>query len=229
MSFTSSTDSATACPLCDSDNTREIHRDRARPYLRCAVCGLIFVPPEFHVPPEYAASRYALHRNSPSDNGYRSHLSPLVDLIADRLPPGSSGLDFGCGPGPTLSVMFRERGYPVEDYDPLFANNRSLLNRRYDFVVCSEVVEHLSYPRATLSTLVEILNPGGALGVMTQMTDGITDYSRWHYMKDETHISFFSSTTFHYLATRVGMSLEVFLPSLALLLLPSHEPRNNQH
>jgi hypothetical protein len=103
--------------------------------------------------PKEEKSVYDLHDNSLDDPGYRRFLARLFRPLSQRLAPNSSGLDFGSGPGPTLSVMFEEAGHSIEIYDPFFAPETMLLHRQYDFIVASEVVEHLHYPRRELDRL----------------------------------------------------------------------------
>ena len=40
-------------------------------------------------------------------------LGRLAEPLVERLDPGASGLDFGCGPGPALAAMLTRRGYTV--------------------------------------------------------------------------------------------------------------------
>ena len=71
--------------------------------------------------PKEEKSEYDLHENSSDDPGYRRFLARLFDPVSHQLAPNSYGLDFGSGPGPTLSVMFEEAGHSMEIYDPFFA------------------------------------------------------------------------------------------------------------
>ena len=52
---------------------------------------------------------------------------------------------------------------------------------------------------------------------MTKLTDQVTDFANWHYKNDPTHVSFFSSKTFAYLAGRDGFLLEIIGPDVILL------------
>lgn len=189
------------CPLCNSTTT-VFHEDKRRKYYRCHTCELVHVPPEAFISTEEERSVYELHRNSPNDPGYRKFLSRMCDPITSRLPTGSWGLDFGCGPGPTLSVMFEERGYPMEIYDPFFSDDDSVLKHQYDFVTATEVVEHLREPRAVLDRLWGYVLHGGYLGIMTKLVIDQKSFARWHYISDETHICFFSISTLRWLGRR---------------------------
>ena len=113
------------CPLCGGPEAasffeRDDPRYGPRRYARCPACALVFLDPALRLGPEHERARYATHRNHPGDAGYVAFLARLTDPLCARLRPGWRGLDFGCGPGPTLSTMLAERGYPTADYDPLF-------------------------------------------------------------------------------------------------------------
>jgi hypothetical protein len=55
-------------------------------------------------------------------------------------------LDFGCGPGPTLFRMMEEWGHPCCNCDPFFAPDPGVFADTYDFVACTEGLEHLQDP-----------------------------------------------------------------------------------
>ena len=190
------------CPLCESGDVSAIARDRYRDYLRCAICDLVFVPPTQHISLEAEKARYDQHRNSPDDLAYRGFLSRLFVPLQQRLAPGSRGLDFGSGPGPTLSVMFEEAGYTMALYDPFYAPDVRAIETTYDFITATEVVEHLREPRAALDRLWSCLKPGGILGLMTKLAPHREPFTAWHYTNDETHICYFSRATFEWLAAR---------------------------
>ncbi len=188
------------CPLCVSNQISFFHQDARRDYLRCQNCLLVFVPKVGHLDPIAEKAQYDLHQNSPDDPGYRKFLSRLFNPLSDRLQPGSCGLDFGCGPGPTLSVMFDEAGFEMTNYDIFYAPDKEALNRRYDFITATEVVEHLSQPGQVLQKLWQMLLPGGYLGIMTKQVVDVEAFARWHYKNDPTHIAFFCRQSFIWLA-----------------------------
>ena len=63
---------------------------------------------------------------------------PLGRSIIRASAANSQGLDFGCGPGPCLSVMLEEQGHSLQLYDLYYANNRLLVNTEYDFITATE-------------------------------------------------------------------------------------------
>lgn len=158
------------------------------------------MPPEYHLAADKEKAEYDLHRNSPDDAGYRCFLKRLFTPMCERLRPGTSGLDFGCGPGPTLSVMFEEAGFSMAVYDHFYATNREPLVKKYDFITATEVVEHLHNPAGDLNMLWTLLKPGGYLGIMTKQVMDKEAFSRWHYPQDQTHVCFFTQATFQWLS-----------------------------
>ena len=204
------------CPLCLEAEGEPFFEDR-RSYFRCPLCRLVFVPPHQLPSAETEKAEYDKHQNSPDDPGYRRFLGRLFEPLVALLEPGSRGLDFGSGPGPTLSVMFEEAGYRMAIYDPFYAPDPSAFARRYDFVTASEVVEHLHRPRAELERLWSRLRPGGILGIMTKRVLDREAFSRWHYKNDPTHVCFFSVETFEWLAQHWRAELTVCGADVVLL------------
>lgn len=195
-----------ACPLCGGLSA-PFHRSD-RDFLRCGTCALTFVPPGQHLSPEAERARYETHRNSPEDAGYRSFLDRLLVPLSARLAPGARGLDYGSGPGPTASVMMRERGFVMRDYDPFFAPGEEALSAPFAFIVCTEVVEHLRRPVDVFQRLDALLEPGGTLGVLTGVLEDDAAFPAWWYRKDPTHIAFYRPETLEWIAARFGWNLE---------------------
>lgn len=162
------------------------------------------------------AAQYRLHRNDVNDPGYRRFLAKLVDPLAHRLPAGAHGLDYGCGPGPVGAVMLRERGFAVAEFDPVFAPEQALLNRQYDFILCSEVFEHFHRPAQEIARLDGLLKPGGWLGVMTGFERPEQDFATWHYRRDPTHVVFYREATLRWIAAERGWELVVPVRNVAL-------------
>jgi len=205
------------CPLCGSHNAVHFHADKQREYDRCPVCLLVFVPKRFHLNAEQEKSFYDLHENNPNDEGYRKFLSRLFDPLKERLNIGDRGLDFGSGPGPTLSLMFDEVGFNTAIYDIYYAPDTAVLQQTYQFITATEVVEHLSQPSVVLEQLWEMLEPGGWLGLMTKLVLDKTAFACWHYKNDPTHISFFSRKSLCWLANKWAVK-PMFIGSDVVLL-----------
>jgi SAM-dependent methyltransferase len=164
--------------------------------------------PEDRLSREAEREHYGTHENDPADPGYRAFLSRLADPLAARLAPGAEGLDYGSGPGPTLSIMMEEKGFRTSLYDPFFAPDDAVLRRSYDFITCTETAEHFFSPAEELERLDRMLRPGGWLGVMTEALDDARDFATWRYARDPTHVCFYHRTTMEWIARHHGWKTE---------------------
>lgn len=207
------------CPSCQTSEGRPFHQD-SREYFRCPVCYLVFVLPYQFLTLKEEKAVYDLHQNAVDDPRYRRFLGRLFVPLSQRLAPNSCGLDFGSGPEPTLSVMFKEAGYSMEIYDPFYAPEIKPLQSQYDFITASEVVEHLHHPRRELDRLWSCLKPNGLLGIMTKRVIDQEAFSRWHYKNDPTHVCFFSIETFRWLANHWCATLTVPESDVVLFTTP---------
>lgn len=93
----------------------------------------------------------------------------------------------------------------MDSYDPIYiSNNLDIQNRCYQFITCSEVVEHFDEPMIHFRKMWNLLSYGGLLGVMTQWHAGASAFANWYYAIDPTHKSFYNQRTFRYIATILG-------------------------
>jgi hypothetical protein len=130
----------------------------------------------------------------------------LVHPLVTYLPHKAVGLDYGCGPALSIEPLMRERGMRCASYDPIFAPRRELLMpNTYDFISCSEVVEHFRDPGVEFRRLHGMVKRGGILGVMTRLVPD--DFRNWWYHRDPTHVVFYTEATFHWIAAQVGFDL----------------------
>jgi predicted SAM-dependent methyltransferase len=113
--------------------------------------------------------------------------------------------------------MLAEQGHPVDLYDPFYCNDPSVFDNRYDFICATEVVEHLREPNENFKTLFRMLNPNGWLGVMTKLVTDDRPFGQWHYIRDMTHICFYSRRTFDYLAQRFDARIQFIANDVVLL------------
>ena len=197
------------CPLCNSNVTERFHRDNYREYLKCGNCDFVFVPKIYHLSEKDERARYDSHNNDPSDDRYRNFLSQLLSPLQEKIPKIANGLDFGSGPGPTLSLMLEECGHSVDLYDKFYAMNDDVFDRQYDFITASEVVEHLRQPLTELSRLMGLLKTNGVLAIMTQILTPQIDFEQWYYKHDPSHIGFFTEKALNYLAEKWQAELYV--------------------
>ncbi len=200
---------SSSCPLCGSMDIQFYFEDNSRSYLHCLLCELIFVPRRYWLNREAEKATYDLHENDEQDLGYRKFLSRLTTPLLEKLGANARGLDFGCGPGPALSVLLEEHGHQVDLYDPLYYNDHSIFEKTYNFICATEVVEHFHHPDRDFSIVFNLLKKGGWLGIMTKMVTNMHAFKKWHYIRDLTHICFYCPSTFEYIANRYDVSLNV--------------------
>ena len=197
------------CPLCHCSKNSLYYEDKRGEYRLCTECSLVFVLPQSYLNAEDEKKRYDLHTNSSDDLGYRQYLAKVMDPVLERIPENAFGLDFGSGPGPTLSKMFEENGCRMNVYDHFYAKDEAVLTESYDFVTSTEVIEHLYDPKSILDSLVNMLKPRGLLALLTQVYPSKDDFASWYYKNDPTHVCFFSIETMRYLEKRWDISLEI--------------------
>ena len=103
--------------------------------------------------------------------------------------------------------MMAERGFPTDNYDKFFSDDSAVLSRKYDFVICTEVLEHLRRPSDDLAQIDAMLELGGVLGVMTGVLEDDATFENWWYRRDFTHICFYRPETLAWIARRFGWEL----------------------
>jgi len=151
--------------------------------------------------------------------GYVDFLNRLVEPISKKLESGDEGLDFGSGPGPTLSLLMKKRGFEVTDYDPLYTKDQAPLSKQYNFITCTEAAEHFHKPHKEFKLFETLLKPERSiLGIMTQMVTPDISFENWWYHKDPTHVCFYSRETFEWLANQYGWKAEYPGDNLVFLL-----------
>jgi hypothetical protein len=194
------------CRLCQDQSSYFVRWQRYD-YFRCERCKLI-QRSRFQLPTAAEErAEYDLHRNDPKDQGYRRFLSkvtnPTLDWLQENVAPSVSILDFGCGPGPTISTVLGEKGWVVRNYDPMFAPDVDALDHYYDLITCTEVVEHFFDPIKSWSLLCSLLVKGGHLVVMTEPSDryySADTFQDWGYIREQSHVTFYHSDTMRWLA-----------------------------
>lgn len=160
---------------------------------QCSHCDLVFKAKHLHLNSTEEKKRYSHHQNQGDDPGYLAFLDRVLIPLKQFLPMNYEALDFGCGPGPILA-----RNLNAKFYDPFFFPDHNLLTQTYDVVTCTEVVEHFYDPQKSWNQLMSLVKPGGVLAIMTQLMTEETDYQKWWYKNDPTHVVFYSEKTMDY-------------------------------
>lgn len=191
-----------SCPLCRSLKVEQFDQDKFRHYLRCSVCGLVYVPREEMISPEDEKKRYDSHQNSETDPGYRHYLKQIADSIRPYLNKNDQGLDFGCGRSKLMEEIFKDGGFQVSSFDLYYHPEKELLKKKYHFLILSEVIEHLRDPREVMMDLKNLLHPGGRIFIKTKCyPTERREFSQWFYKRDLTHVQFFNESSFEELGS----------------------------
>lgn len=210
------------CRVCLYDRAVYFNNVNEKDYWKCPKCSAIFLESSYLPDVNTERSEYLLHDNDPADPGYRTFLTKLSEPLLEKLRPSMKGLDYGCGQGPALAAMLIEKGYDVSLYDPFFYPDTSVLNRTYDFIICSEVVEHFHKPAYEFGRLDALLNLDGWLAIMTCFQTDDAKFANWHYRRDQTHVVFYRKETFEHIAWQYGWKCQV--PAKDVVLMQRNDP-----
>jgi len=150
--------------------------------------------------------RYEEHINNVEDKGYQKFVSPITLAILKDFFPVHKGLDFGAGTGPVIAKILTNNNYSIQLYDPFFHNHPELLNHKYNYIVCCEVMEHFYHPKKEFELLYNLLQPNGKLYCMTDLWDENIDFHKWYYKNDKTHVFIYTKDTIHWIQKEIGFS-----------------------
>lgn len=196
------------CAICGGETDGFSFARFGWPFHECRQCGFIRRDPSTHLPLDLQKPRYDQHINRVGDARYEQWFRPFV---ADFVLPFATGrgLDYGSGPEPVLQqLLLRGYGLALDIYDPIYAKHDDTLARQYGFITLTEVAEHFTDPVADFARLAALLAPGGHLLVKTSFHPADrARFLNWHYMRDETHVGFYTPRAFAALADRLPLDL----------------------
>ena len=208
--------------------------------MRCETCGLVYLNPRPSVtefekiyPPTYHAFDF-----SEKDFGFvykvRSRLEArrLLSWCRD-LPDDARILDVGCGDGFHLNLL-REYGKKSWQLEGVDLDRRAaemaeksglkihvgsvealdLPKNAYDLAFMIQTIEHVEKPDVILSTVKNLLKPGGLLVIVTDNTDSL-DFkffkgSYWGGYHFPRHWNLFNRNSLAKLAEKTGFEIADF-------------------
>jgi hypothetical protein len=189
------------CPLCHSSLSVKIqHLQVASEIYHCQSCDLILKAPQSHLDWAAQKERYDLHDNSIESPGYIDFFEQLLKPLRPHLSGLQRALDWGSGPGekPVFAELLRREGLAVELYDPIY--HPVAPSSEYDLITSTEVIEHFHEPRVAFGEIFSHLRAGGVFAGLTQFHQGPEKFSSWWYVKDVTHVVFYSEKTLQWIA-----------------------------
>lgn len=166
--------------------------------------------PSNYVNSKEEKERYISHNNDVNDIRYQNFVSPIVDSVKAKYDTSHLGLDYGAGTGPVITRLLEKEGYSINLYDPYFHNYPENLSKKYDYIICSEVIEHFYKPYEEFKSLANMLNLKASIFCMTSLYDEGRDFKNWRYKDDETHVFFYHKIALEWIKNKFGFSdLEV--------------------
>ena len=193
------------CPLCGG-SSQVFYQFKKRLYHQCEHCYGIFMDRTLRPNPEEEKARYQEHHNNVDDKKYQAFVSPVTQGILADFKPQNSGLDFGAGTGPVIAKVLKDHYYNIQLYDPFFHDNPQLLQNKYDYIACCEVIEHFYEPKKEFLLLKELMLPHAKLYCMTDIYKEEIDFHTWHYKNDQTHVFIYHRKTLEWIKEEIGFS-----------------------
>ena len=133
------------CLICNNPNPTITFEQRTkkleRNHYKCQICDCIFVPTKYHLNKTRQIQRYQEHNNDPTDPRYRKFLSKATIPLLKQVNKGAVGIDYGSGPGPTISPMLQEHGLKTVNFDPIFVRESPLRPYNFKSYTCREKIE----------------------------------------------------------------------------------------
>lgn len=197
------------CQICKGE-TRLLQLPKQGDFHWCRQCDFIAKDPAFLPSEKEARKIYDLHENAIDDPRYVAFLDQFLrDAVLDNMGQGKMALDFGSGPSPVLAQILQDKyGFDTELYDLHYATDKTCLEKQYDLITATEVIEHLAHPLPYFHAFKAMLKNEGLLAVMTLLhPNDEAAFRHWHYMRDETHLSFYTLKTFEQIARQVGLRI----------------------
>lgn len=199
------------CIICGSQTKSYQHPKFNMHFHECLTCEAIFKDALDHISTTDEKAVYDLHENSIEDLGYVNFLTNFIEsAVRPFLPQGGvKALDFGSGPKPVLAHILKETfDIPTDIYDPFYANSPIKDDQTYDLITSTEVIEHVKDPKAIFKQFKKHLKPNGILAVMTLFHPKDQEkFFDWFYIRDQTHIVFYTPKTLDVMSSSVGLRL----------------------
>lgn len=160
------------------------------------------------------------------ENTSRFYLEKFLEKASESIGKDTFVLDAGCGDG-RYKELFDWANYESADHcriGKLYANKITYIcdlssipveSKRYDLVICTQVLEHISEPKDILQELFRVLKPGGKLWLS----------SSFSYAEHEVPYDFFRYTQFGLkkLLSDVGFQIECIEPLEGYYMKLSYE------
>ena len=211
------------CDLCGADTKELLFEKDTFRHVRCCQCGLVYVTPRLIDSVGQQESFYdSLANHSDDFDGISSRdysggrKKRLLAEAASYKKYDRTGriLDIGCGFGGFLKAAF-ERGWKYPEGNEIAPQPASYVQRffpvkttsieedpyeenSFDVVRLNNVIEHLLSPKKLVTSVHDIVRPGGLFSISTTNFDSFSVAicgSHWQYIGGDNHLYLFTPGT----------------------------------
>ncbi|MFO7882033.1 MAG: class I SAM-dependent methyltransferase [Kosmotogaceae bacterium] len=197
------------CKICGR-KIREIFQAKFKiKYHYCDYCSFISKDENDLITRDEELKIYNNHNNSIEDPRYVAFFKQFLSKAVLRFCNGKKGLDFGSGPSPVLAMILeRNYGFSMDIYDLYYSPEEIYKGKTYDLITSTEVFEHIPNPLEYFSTFKQCMKKDSILSMMTLFhPEDENEFLNWYYMRDMSHISFFTPQTMKVIGELVGMKI----------------------
>jgi hypothetical protein len=199
-----------SCKICGA-KTREIRHNKLKTsYSQCKLCEFISKDENAIISSQEELKIYNYHNNSIENEKYVAYFKDFLDnAVLPHFNGARFGLDFGSGPSPVLAMILeRDYGFDMDIHDLFYSPEKPYKDKQYNLITCTEVIEHLKNPLAYFRLFKELLHDGGILAIMTLFhPNNDIDFMDWFYVRDRSHISFYTPRTLEMIGELIGLKL----------------------
>ena len=195
------------CTVCKNNKIEFFLNIENLDYWQCKLCKATMLNPIHHISSNKEKKHYLKHNNEIDDTRYRDFLTNLIEPLKDKICVNDIGLDYGCGYAPALADILKKDGFNIELYDPFFFKNENIFFRKFNFITCSEVVEHFFKPYEEFNKIDGLLAEKSWFAVMTSFMTEDYLFKNWYYRRDPTHVVFYKKITFKIIANQRNWEL----------------------
>jgi len=136
---------------------------------------------------------------------YVNILNQLIEPVLPFLSPEMNGLDYGCSSEPALSILLKKRGLKCQDYNP--GNSTLIENETFDYIFVNNCLSEFFLPAKELQKINNLLKPDGYLIIANEKWTTPEAFTRLSHAKDNTHVTFYHTNTFRYIAEKYKLSI----------------------
>ncbi len=195
------------CTVCKNNKIEFFLNIENLDYWQCKLCKATMLNPVHYISSNKEKKHYLKHNNEIDDTRYRDFLTNLIEPLKDKICVNDIGLDYGCGYAPALADILKKDGFNIELYDPFFFKNENIFFRKFNFITCSEVVEHFFKPYEEFNKIDGLLTGKSWFAVMTSFMTEDYLFKNWYYRRDPTHVVFYKKITFKVIANQRNWEL----------------------